>query len=306
MPSRAVETSSGNPPWYVMDENGQIMPLEVPTRLKEHPELVRRGLEPVDPSKIGVVYRTFVLKKPLYYIKIVDTSTEEAAVYQRLRLQCMASPNHTIPGEITPPEAGHPLLITPELGDFGLSIMRASSLYDSLARFLQLIEGLEYMHNQHIAHMDICLDNVVAAPLWKDPPYPDVEPGKMYYIDFGSSLQLPFGPGVQRAISLGPSQYALQYDIHNFDPYSWDVYCAALTLRATLDAYRRDHWCFITRLYLGWLEGNERGCAGVCRCRPTARRARQLLAGILWCVGIWEGTKNVLRRAMDGIWSPFS
>ncbi|KAL7284440.1 hypothetical protein ACG7TL_001731 [Trametes sanguinea] len=216
MSSRAVEMSSGNPPWYVMDENGQIMPLEVPTRLKEHPELVRRGLEPVDPSKI----------EPLYYIKIVDTDTEEAAVYQRLS-QCLASPNHTIPGEITSPGAGHPLLITPSLSEFGFLIMRCPSLYYTLAMFRQMIE-------------DVCPDNIVVAPLWKDPPYPDVEPGKMYYIDFGSSLQLPLGPGVQRSILLGPSQYALRYDIHNFDPYSWDVYCAALTLRATL--HRQFDW----------------------------------------------------------------
>ena len=47
----------------------------------------------------------------------------------------------------------------------------------------------------------------------------------------------------------------------------------------------------IARLYNDWLKGQERGCAAVCHCRPTARRARQVLAGILWGVRVWDRVK---------------
>ncbi|KAL7284500.1 hypothetical protein ACG7TL_001791 [Trametes sanguinea] len=296
-----VEISSGNPPWYVMDENDQIMPLEVPSRLKEHPELVRRGLEPVDPSKIGVVYRTSVLKEPLYYIKIVNTDTEEAAVYQRLS-QRLASPNHTIPGELTPNETGHPLLIMPAMSHFGFLILTGSSLYDTLAMFLQVIEGLEYMHSLHIAHMDVCPANIVAAPLSKDQPYPDVEPGKMYYIDFGSSLQLPFGPGVQTSVPLGPSQYALEYGIHDFDPYSWDVYCAALTLRHTLKV----HNSLFKERTINRFDSLDISPGALALNYSIVPRARQVLTGILWGLVIWDSIKNMVHHIAKVLWWPFS
>ncbi|KAI9069816.1 hypothetical protein FKP32DRAFT_1586615 [Trametes sanguinea] len=300
-----VEASSGNPPWYVMDEDGQIMPLEVPARLKSHPEVIRLGLDPVDPAKIGVVYRARVLNKPQYYIKIVDTSTQEAEVYKRLS-QCLATPNHTIPGELTPPEAGHPLLITPALSGFIIYIATASSLSETLAFFYQMMEGIEYMHSMNIAHMDVCPANIVAASLRTDQPYPGVEPAKLYFIDFGSSLQLPLGPGVQGAIPLPPSQYGLILDIKHFDPYSWDIHCAALTMRHTLESLQPQQLTFLMRLYIGWLEGNERGCLGACHCCPTARRARQVLAGFLWGIRIWEGFQSMLYRAFKLARWPFS
>ncbi|KAJ3017868.1 hypothetical protein NUW54_g484 [Trametes sanguinea] len=251
-----VEASSGNPPWYVMDEDGQIMPLEVPARLKSHPEVIRRGLEPVDPFKIGVVYRTSALKEPQYYIKIVDTSTQEAEVYKRLS-QCLATPNHTVPGEPTPPEAGHPLLITPDLSDFEMYITMVSSLSETLAFFYQMLEGIEYRHSMNIAHMDVCSSNIVTASLRTDQPCPNVEPGKLYFIDFGSSLQLPLGPGVQGAIPLPPSQYGLVYGIKHFDPYSWDIYCAALTMRQTLEARAPAAAVDIPHAAVYWLVGRE-------------------------------------------------
>ena len=110
--------SPGNPPWYERDENGKIMVLEVPAGLKTHPEIIRRGLElePIFSCKIvryrslvcvplctgivftkglqGVVYKTCWFKEPVYYIKIVDTDTEEAAVFQRLS-RCREEPHHS-------------------------------------------------------------------------------------------------------------------------------------------------------------------------------------------------------------------
>ncbi|KAI0659598.1 hypothetical protein C8Q70DRAFT_120564 [Cubamyces menziesii] len=287
--------ASGNPPWYEVDENGELMVLEVPARLKSHPEVIRRGfeLEPACPCKIGVVYRTSLLKEPLYHIKILDTDTEEAAIFQRLS-QLPDPRNHTIPGELTPPEAGHPLLITPSLTSFDALIGFNAPLSRALGIYLQLMEGIEFMHSLQIAHMDICQGNVVAAEYDIGQRYPDVVPGRVYFIDFGSSLQLPLGPGLQRAITLPPSQFRLVYDITYFDPYSWDVYCAALTMEQELELYYNKRPPLVARLYNDWLKGKERGCTGVCHCRPTARRARQVLAGILWGVRVWERVKNAL------------
>ncbi|KAI0659596.1 hypothetical protein C8Q70DRAFT_1113910 [Cubamyces menziesii] len=287
--------ASGNPPWYEFDEDGELMVLRVPAQLKSHPEIIRRGfeLEPAYPCKIGVVYRTSLLQEPLYHIKILDTDTEEAAIFQRLS-QLPDPRNHTIPGELTPPEAGHPLLIMPSLSDFHALIGFDAPLSQALGMYLQLMEGIEFMHSLQIAHMDICLGNVVAANRSIGQRYPDVVPGRVYFIDFGSSLQLPLGPGLQRAITIPPSQFRLEYDITYFDPYSWDVYCAALMMEQALEVYYSNRPPLIARLYNNWLKGKERGCTGVCHCRPTARRARQVLAGILWCVRAWERIMSTL------------
>ncbi|KAI0330864.1 hypothetical protein GY45DRAFT_1250063 [Cubamyces sp. BRFM 1775] len=225
--------SSGNPPWYKIDENGQIMILEVPARLKSHPEVIRRGLEPSDPWKVGVVYSTSVLKKPLYYIKILDTDTEEAAIFQRLS-RLRDSQNHTIPGELTSLDVGHPLLITPAMSPYDALVGADTTLSHVLSAFLQLMEGIEYMHSLQIAHMDICTSNVVVGGADVG-HYPGAEPDKVYFIDFGSSRQLPLGPGSQHAITLPPSQYDPPSDITYFDPYSWDVYCAALTMQQAME-----------------------------------------------------------------------
>ena len=85
------------------------------------------------------MYRTSVLKPPLYYIKIIDTDTEEAPIFQRLS-RLRDPRNHTIPGELTSPEAGHPLLITPAMSDLYALVGLDTSLSHTLSAFLQLME----------------------------------------------------------------------------------------------------------------------------------------------------------------------
>ena len=69
----------------------------------------------------------------------MDTDTEEAAIFQRL--SHFPDPrNHTIPGELTPPEAGHPLLITPSLTSFDALIGFNAPLSRALGIYLQLME----------------------------------------------------------------------------------------------------------------------------------------------------------------------
>ncbi|KAI0331350.1 hypothetical protein GY45DRAFT_1433939 [Cubamyces sp. BRFM 1775] len=297
--------SSGNPPWLERDENGEIMILEVPARLKSHPEIIRRGFEPLIPIKIGVVYVTLAEKGPEYFIKILDTDTEEATIFQQLS-RLVDHRNHIIPGELTSPELGHPLLITPSLATLTAFIRMKKTLPRTLSTFLQLMEGIEFMHSLQIAHMDICPGNLVASDVHMSRIYPNVEPDKVYFIDFGSSLQLPLGPGSQHAITLPPSQFGLAYDITRFDPYSWDVYCAAVAMEQALETCYGNDSPLIARLYADWVKGKERGCATVCHCRPTARRARQLLTGLLWGVRVWERVKNALCNLKELLLAPVS
>ena len=46
--------------------------------------------------------------------------------------------------------------------------------------------------------------------------------------------------------------------------------------------------------FVKWLIGNERGCAVACRCRPTAREAREVLTMIRRSIGISECNDGVL------------
>ncbi|TFK87680.1 hypothetical protein K466DRAFT_490379, partial [Polyporus arcularius HHB13444] len=48
--------------------------------------------------------------------------------------------------------------------------------------------------------------------------------------------------------------------------------------------------------YAKWLIGVERGCTGVCRCRPTARRARQIIVTLQWAV---HGLTLLVNTAFD-------
>ena len=48
--------------------------------------------------------------------------------------------NHTTPGELTSPEVGHPLLITPAMSDLEGLLGQKKTLSHTLSTFLQLIE----------------------------------------------------------------------------------------------------------------------------------------------------------------------
>ncbi|KAL7282786.1 hypothetical protein ACG7TL_004262 [Trametes sanguinea] len=230
--------SSDNPPWFAHDSNGGIAILEVPSRLKSHPEVIRRSLElePANPMKVGVVYVTTYSKDPQYVVKILDTDSEERAIYHRLLQDLDCPRNHTIPAELTSLEAGHPLLIMPFVWlSYSYHIRKDTSLFEKLGFCLQVLEGVEYLHDHKIAHLDLCLGNVVASSNARHQPYPGLTPKKVYIIDFGSARQLSLGPGVQPAIKLPSSQMPKPRGIEYLDPYSWDVYCAADIMRDILE-----------------------------------------------------------------------
>ncbi|EJF64998.1 hypothetical protein DICSQDRAFT_167148 [Dichomitus squalens LYAD-421 SS1] len=135
----------------------------------------------------------------------------------------MTSPNHVIPGEVV--QSAPPLLLMPHL-----SGLNAVNLYDApltslVDVFLQILEGVEYLHSQQIAHLDLCTGNIVAA--FDEHAVHDkrVEAGKIYLIDFQMSRQLRLPPGQQPAILLPETQVTPPGGIKQLDPYSWDVYC---------------------------------------------------------------------------------
>ncbi|KAI0824508.1 hypothetical protein BC628DRAFT_1322350 [Trametes gibbosa] len=278
-----VNDSTTGPPWYTYGPDGHLDFDAIPVRLQTHPEIQKRGIVLLNGNKPGVVYSTSTQAKPPYVVKILDTATEERAIYERL-LREPHSANHTIPGELT--QNGYPLIIMPYLGSYYnayYSDAEWSSLHRTLSLFLQLVEGVEYLHDRNIVHMDLCFGNTLASSHPDEVYHPELVRDRLYIIDFDSARQFADGPGVQRAIKLPPTQIRPPNGLTYFDPYSWDVHCLSTVLEAIMQSNysRRTHAApWIARWYVQWLRGVERGCHTVCRCRPTARRARLVLTVI--------------------------
>ncbi|KAJ8473277.1 hypothetical protein ONZ51_g7977 [Trametes cubensis] len=283
------------PPWYVKDEHGRIDALAIPERLRTHPEIQRRGIVLSDPLKPGSVYSTSTLHDPQYAVKILRIETEERKIYEMLLVDIRNPHNHTLPAELT--ETGYPLLIMPRLWTFR-NLHRGSewSLHEALGYLLQVVEGVEYLHRRHIAHLDLCVGNILVSGPEDEPYHERIVAYKIFIIDFDSAQRFKLGPGVQPAIQLPPSQTR---------PPEWPKALRSLLLGrllywARIEGYiigermqssvARDIRVYITKLnyedeeiprlaswYVQWLIGSERGCTTACRCRPTARRARQIL-----------------------------
>ncbi|KAJ8472631.1 hypothetical protein ONZ51_g8391 [Trametes cubensis] len=215
--------SSDGPPWFAYDPDGEIRYGGVPDRLLHHPEILRRGIKLTDALKPGIVFRAG-LDDPAFVVKVLNTDTQELQIYDRLLSRVRAPRNHTVPVDIY--RDGHPLLIMPYLRNltrFMLAEARTSARL--LDIFYQLAEGLEYLHSLHIAHLDVCHDNFVAALPEDAESHPAVVSRRIYVIDFDTSRQLTLGPGVHCAITLPPTQIPPPNGLKHFDPYSWDVYC---------------------------------------------------------------------------------
>ncbi|KAH9846054.1 hypothetical protein C2E23DRAFT_744990 [Lenzites betulinus] len=287
-------STDSNPPWYVFSPDGEFDPGAIPDRLLHHPELQERGMVPVVPINPGVVFSTATY--PDFVIKVLNTDREELAIYNRLLNDMKRSNNHTIPFELT--RTGHPLLIMPYIDSILSMYHRNWSPREAMDVILQFVEGIDYLHSLHIVHMDICRMNVMAgtgehvtAPL-----HQDVVKNRLYIIDFDSSKQFALGPGVQPAITLPETQTAKPNGLELLDPYSWDVYCIGRTLEGIVKyQYERSNnqpsW--IVEQYIRWLIGNERGCPGVCRCRPTARTALRAIKLLVRVVDAMEGYRRM-------------
>ncbi|KAI0655868.1 hypothetical protein C8Q70DRAFT_1122401 [Cubamyces menziesii] len=219
------EESTG-PPWIAYNPDGSMHMGGVPDRLLHHPEMLRRGIKLAGAMSPGVVFRSIPTEDPQFVVKVVDLDTEELPIYERLLRESKAPRNHTIPCEIY--REGHPLLIMPYLLPLDSFVLRkCHSLRRLLQIFQELAEGVEFLHQQHIAHLDICPNNIVASLREHLSAHPNsgLVPERTYIIDFDTSRQLPLGPGDQHAITLPPTQLPPPNDLTYFDPYSWDIYC---------------------------------------------------------------------------------
>ncbi|KAH9886279.1 hypothetical protein C8Q73DRAFT_716133 [Cubamyces lactineus] len=192
---------------------------------------------------------------------------------------------------------GHPLLIMPYLRDLTTCLVvearTPAYLFDM---FYQLAEGIEYLHSLHIAHMDVCHDNFVAALPQDAQSHPAVVPRRVYLIDFDTSKQLTLGPGAHSAIVLPPTQITPPHGLTHFDPYSWDVHCLGHVFEDLMQTYSSDgkRVPWIARRVARWLIGNERGCHTACRCRPTARQVRRVLSAVRFLYTSWARTRTLM------------
>ncbi|KAI0658960.1 kinase-like domain-containing protein [Cubamyces menziesii] len=296
-----------NPPWYARNPDGKIILGAVPDRLLCYPELQRRGIVLREPMKPGVAFRSFAIDDGPpnrgFVVKVLDLDTEELEIYERLLNHLNSPQNHTIPCEIV--RSGHPMLIMPLLTRIELMIAgRGSSLSGLLDIFYQLIEGLAYLHQHSIAHMDLCPGNVAGALEPQSDFHASLKFWQVYIYDFDTSLQFAHGPGRQHAITLPESQIPPPSGLTYFDPYSWDVYCLGHLLDELMDHYVALHtksppW--LLRRYARWLIGNERGCTSVCRCRPTAKGALRVMSAMRsvaslleWCSSLCETISHTL------------
>ncbi|EIW59044.1 uncharacterized protein TRAVEDRAFT_71254 [Trametes versicolor FP-101664 SS1] len=272
---------------------------KVPGWLRTHPQLQKRGIVTLgDCLQPGAVWRTNVMEPPIWVVKIVEPGNQEAVIYQRLqRSPCRR--NHTVPCDIIDSEGQKTILLMPQVRSLAAARLSRWPLSKVMDVFLQVVEGVEYLHEQRIAHMDICDGNTRMATDWEVKMDRRLAAERAYIIDFGTSRQLSLGPGVQTAMPLLYAQVPRPRDMDYFDPYSWDVYCLGKLLENMAQFVYRDSMSppWIIRGVTKWLVGEERGCRQVCHCRPTARRARQVLTVLCWAVRASDWFTGVVTRA---------
>ncbi|KAI0749750.1 hypothetical protein C8Q80DRAFT_644754 [Daedaleopsis nitida] len=274
---------------------------KAPAWLFEHPAIRAKGISALPVTmKPQVVFGTHQKPdSPTWVIKIIPAGSPEIEIYEYLLKNDLSSPNHTLPAEIVPGEP--PLLIMPGCGTTGTTRgVGMASLRVVIDDFYQIVEGIDYLHRRHIAHMDFALDNTTIATQATVKHHRHLEVNKIYIIDFGFSRRLELGPRAQSPVDLGHLNLSIGYGVPRLDPYSWDVLCMGKALLFLLDMFYNSngkHPWICTR-YAQWLVGKEQGCPGVCRCRPTARRALQVLAVIRWLVHGWDACASAFAYAV--------
>ncbi|KAL7279573.1 hypothetical protein ACG7TL_005973 [Trametes sanguinea] len=170
-----------------------------------------------------VVFRTASENAPNYVVKAFDLNTEELQIYERLLGDLKRPANHTPPSEIL--RSTQPFLIMPVLSELTTYVLTDTSLRFGLRVFYELIQGVEYLHDLHIAHLDIYPGNAMVALPYDATFHKSLVPDRIYIIDFDTARQFSLGPGVQPAIILPETQPHPPNGLTHFDPYSWDVYC---------------------------------------------------------------------------------
>ncbi|KAI0764693.1 hypothetical protein C8Q74DRAFT_1205493 [Fomes fomentarius] len=276
----------------IRGEHSSPGPTRPPQWLREHPAITARGILFQIPIKPYCVWSTDSFYGVPYAVKIVKHDSEEAEIYDLLHRLDPVSPNHTLPCDVVHGE--RTILIMPLLK----TVLHGSSARSYLAHlsrmldfFREVLEGLDFLHRLHIAHMDIYDGQfLVGTQANVDVTiHKQIQPGKVYIIDFGSSKRLEKGPGYQHALELPETNCKPPLHMSRFDPYSWDIYCTGIFFKSLAErVYRKQPVPWILRRYTHWLIGEEHGCTAVCHCRPSARRAHQVLSVLCWAVSLWE------------------
>ncbi|RPD65166.1 hypothetical protein L226DRAFT_250026 [Lentinus tigrinus ALCF2SS1-7] len=280
--------------------------LEIPEWVRECPESKARGISLAMTLKPDVVWSGAQGQDGVvpYTVKIVKETSEEADIYDQLRQNDRASPNHTLPCDVIRSSSHPAILVMPCAAPFRTQFFPDWTMGQVLDSLLQIVEGLEFLHDHHLVHLDLRPDNLLFAEAWDVKCHKELEIDKIYIIDFSESHQLSLGPGQQRPIDLPQSILPKPLNMQRFDPYSFDVYCLGSVLNHTLSrVYRKQPRPWMLQRYTQWLIGTERGCTGVCRCRPTARRARQIFVVLRWIIRGTTTLENVLRSIRD-VFSP--
>ena len=174
---------------------------------------------------------------------------------------------------------------------------------------------------------DICTGNIVVVTERDAQLHKQLTAGRIYFIDFETSRRLSLPPGKQHALPLPEAQYRRRLkDLTHFDPYSWDIYCLGRLfgylsfevrsshsgrLRLLIawplqSVYQRRKVPWIVHSYHRWLLGDEKGCMRACRCRPTARRVRQMITVMIWVAHISELCEGLVMRIHRFITSLFA
>ncbi|KAI0749749.1 hypothetical protein C8Q80DRAFT_644756 [Daedaleopsis nitida] len=230
------------------------------------------------------------LNRPSWVIKIIQLGSPEVEIYEHLLKNDLSSPNHTLPVDIVYNEP--PLLIMPGCELTGFTRPPRWTLREAIDEFYQIVEGVEYLHRYHVAHLDFDLENTTIATQDMVKHHKQLELNKIYIIDFGYSRRFELGPRAQPPVDLEHLTLSERHGVTRLDPYSWDVLCLGDTLlrfsQIIFQVNGKLDVPWICTSYARWLVGQEKGCAGVCRCRPTARRALQVLAVIRWFVHGWD------------------
>ncbi|TBU38322.1 hypothetical protein BD309DRAFT_994522 [Dichomitus squalens] len=248
--------------------------LKVPSWLIQHPELQRRGIHLAQTFRPGTVFATEWGKSPRTVVKIVDPFKEEADILDSLQRDLACPASHVVPCDVV-------------RSDKLLAIMPCLfSIEELLFASEKLSDGVAYLHDRGIAHMDLCNPNVRATSDREAAFDPRLKAYKLYIIDFDRSRKLDLKPG---RLCRHPN------GITHLDPYSWDVYCAGTWFLEYLETIVGDKPLpRIVDTFAQWLIGDERGCSGVCRCRPTAHRAGQVLSLVRWATCVAECCDHVL------------
>ncbi|TBU22180.1 hypothetical protein BD311DRAFT_676699 [Dichomitus squalens] len=198
--------------------------LKVPPWLIQHPELQRRGIHLAQTLRPGTVFATEWGKSPRTVVKIVDPSKEEADILDSLQRDIACPASHVVPCDVV--RSDKLLAIMPCLSSIEELLFTSEKLSNVLDMFDQLLEGVAYLHDHGIAHMDLCNPNVRATSDREAAFDPRLKAYKLYIIDFDRSRKLDLKPGVQGAVALPETVCRHPNGITHLDPYSWDVYCA--------------------------------------------------------------------------------